>query len=197
MARVSLSCLLAVLLSSLATPVLAQEAAPAPSGEKPAEKPAVAPQPDRNIAGGRDIGAKRDLPLVWSEMIQVRDKMMEVENKRKDMRAITLSPQEQALFVAYTKRLFDLTKELEVRSRPGLDQTHEVKVHRALKVTRASLGTIRGVAAGPVHRNLPEELRVLAIALKHLYSSFPDPAKTLGPEGLPPAEDLRWERPGG
>ena len=195
MSRVSLSCLLAVLLPVLAapSPTLAQEAAAPEPAREPAETPAEAPTPDPNIASGRDISSKRDLPLVWSEIVQVRDKMMEVENKRSDMRAVTLSPQEQALFVAYSKRLHDLTKELDARGRPQLDSAHQVKLRRALRVTQSALGSIRSIAASPVHRDLPEELRVLSISLKVLYAAFPDAPKTLGPEGLPSKEELRWK----
>ena len=186
MSRISLSCVLAVLLPVLATPALAQE----PASTEPAAK---APESKRAITGGRDISSQRDLPLVWSEIIQLHDRMVEVENKRSDMRAITLSPQEQALFVAYAKRLYDLSKELEVRSRPQLDKNHRVKVRRALKVTRGALSDIRSIGASPIHRDLPEEMRGLAISLKGVYQSFPYPLKMLGDEGLPTHEDLRWK----
>ena len=191
MSRISLSCVLAVLLPALATPALAPSAlAQEAASTEPAAK---APESKPIITGGRDISSQRDLPLVWSEIIQLHDRMVEVENKRSDMRAITLSPQEQALFVAYAKRLYDLTKELDARSRPQLDSTHRVKVHRALRVTHSALGSVRSIAASQIHRDLPEELRVLSISLKGLYGAFPDPPKALGPEGLPTMEELRWK----
>jgi len=193
--RVSLSCLMTALLFVLAPVAFAQEAPEkTPSEKNQSEKTqSEAAAGDSDIAGGRDISAKRDVKLVWSEMVQIRDKMMEIENERKDMRAVTLSPQEQALLVAYSKRLYDLTKELEVRTRPSLEGASLVRVRRALKTVHAALSTIRGLAAGPIHRELPEELRVLSISLKGLYASFADPEVLLGPEGLPAADDLKWQ----
>lgn len=145
---------------------------------------------DAEVAGGRDISAQRDPKLIWAEMVQIRDKMYEVADDR-DMRALVLSPQEQALFVAFSKRLYDLSKELTARTRPDLSDADRIRMHRSMQQFRASLGEIRTIAGSPVHRDLPNSLNSMTLQMKGVWVRFPDAEKVLGPESLPPSEDLK------
>jgi len=147
----------------------------------------AAPDP---VVGGRDISAQRDPKLVWLELVQIRNKMYQVSDGR-DLRSILLTPQEQALFVAFSKRMYDLSKELGALTRADLDTAHQVKVYRSMQQFRSALGEIRTIAGGPVHRDLSGTLRRLTIQMKGLWLQFPDPEKLLGPEGLPPVEELK------
>lgn len=146
------------------------------------------------VVGGRDISAQRDPKLVWLELVQIRNKMYEVSDGR-DLRSILLTPQEQALFVAFSKRMYDLSKELGALTRPDLDSAHQIKVYRSMQQFRTALGEIRTIAGGPVHRDLSGTLLRLTIQMKGLWLQFPDPEKLLGPEGLPPAEELASKYP--
>ncbi len=175
---------------------------PAASEEEPSETGAAEPAssttegsatPDP-VVGGRDISAQRDPKLVWTELVQIRDKMYEVSDER-ELRNVLLTPQEQALFVAFAKRMYDLSKELSALTRPDLDDAHRVQVRRSMQQFRAVLGEIRGIAGGPVHRDLSDALLRLTIQMKGLWLQFPDSEKLLGPERLPPAEALKFKYP--
>ncbi len=177
---------------------------PAASKEAPSETGAAEPAsstggtegsatPDP-VVGGRDISAQRDPKLVWTELVQIRDKMYEVSDER-ELRNVLLTPQEQALFVAFAKRMYDLSKELSALTRPDLDDAHRVQVRRSMQQFRAVLGEIRGIAGGPVHRDLSDALLRLTIQMKGLWLQFPDSEKLLGPESLPPAEALKFKYP--
>ncbi len=150
-------------------------------------------EPDR-VVGGRDISGGRDPKLVWTELVQIRDKMYEVSDER-ELRNVLLTPQEQALFVAFAKRMYDLSKELGALTRPDLDDAHRIQVHRSMQQFRAVLGEIRTIAGGPVHRDLSDSLLRLTIQMKGLWLQFPDAEKLLGPESLPPAEELKPKYP--
>ncbi len=191
----SLLCVALAPLLGLASPVAAD------SHESTETKPAPAPATAQDegadtetVAGGRDISEARSPRLVWTEMVEIRDKMDEIADDR-DMRALVLTPQEQALFVAFSKRIYDLSKELTARTKPDLDRTGTITTHRAMRGFRSSLGEIRAVAASPIHKTLPEELRKMTLQLKGVWKSFPDAETLLGPEALPPAEELRYEYP--
>ena len=189
----SLLCVALAPLLGLASPVAAD------SHESTETKPAPAVAQDEGaetetVAGGRDISEARSPRLVWTEMVEIRDKMDEIADDR-DMRALVLTPQEQALFVAFSKRIYDLSKELTARTKPDLDPTGTIATHRAMRGFRSSLGQIRSVAASPIHKELPEELRKMTLQLKGVWESFPDAETLLGPEALPPVEELRYQYP--
>jgi hypothetical protein len=141
------------------------------------------------VAGGRDISAERSPKLVWTEMIEVHDKMYEVSDDR-DMRAVVMTPQEQALFVAFSKRMYDLSQELATRVRPGLENADRIKVHRAMVSFRSALGEVRAISGSPIHRDLPRALNNMSRAMKGIWLRFPDSEKALGPESLPSTEEL-------
>ena len=146
------------------------------------------------VVGGRDISAQRDPKLVWMELVQIRDKMYEVSDGR-ELRSVLLTPQEQALFVAFAKRMYDLSKELHALARPRLDNVHRIRVHRSMQQFRAVLAEVRSIAGGPVHRGLSDTLLRLTLQMKGLWLQFPDPEKLLGPESLPPADELKFKYP--
>ncbi len=177
---------------------------PAASEEEPSETGAAEPAsstgetegsatPDP-VVGGRDISAQRDPKLVWTELVQIRDKMYEVSDER-ELRNVLLTPQEQALFVAFAKRMYDLSKELNALTHGGMDRVHQSRVRRSMKQFRASLGDLSGVASSFVHRDLSDKLLRMTLQMKGLYQMFPEPEKLLGPEGLPPLEDLKPKYP--
>ena len=194
---------LLVPLIALASAARADSHAPAASAEATPKAQPETPEPsgvlteggvvDDEVAGGRDISEKRAPKLVWSEMVEIRDKMSEVADDR-DMRALVLSPQEQGLFVAFAKRMFDLSKELDALTRPSLGDADRVRLHRSMQQFRAALGEVRAIAGGLIHRGLPSALDRMSKQMKGIWLRFPDAEKVLGPEGLPPSEELNRPR---
>ncbi len=189
----SLLCVALAPLLGLASPVAAD------SHESTETKPAPAAAQDEGaetetVAGGRDISEARSPRLVWTEMVEIRDKMDEIADDR-DMRALVLTPQEQALFIAFSKRIYDLSKELTARTKPDLDNRWTIITYRAMRGFHASLGEISVVSDSPIQQELPEALRKMTLQLKGVWKSFPDAETLLGPEALPPAEELRYPYP--
>lgn len=176
----------------LAVLLLVPALAPADSNEAPASEPAPAQPRKKTVAGGRDISTLRDTKLIWTEMLEVLYKIYEVADDR-DMRALVLSPQEQALFIAFTKRLYDLGKEL-IAVTEALDPEGKrapVPLRRNMRDFYRDLGELRAVSGGQIHRDIPRELNDVARVMKSIWKSYPDAENRLGPEGLPSYEEIK------
>ena len=129
----------------------------------------------------------RSPALIWTEIIELRGKMLEILGDR-NMRITILLPEEQSLMVAFARRSLDLVGEMmEVNERElGLRPARVIA--RNWNTVRRALSDVRHDAGSPVHRRLPELLQVVTYALTETYLLYPDAENALGPSGLPPID---------